>query len=280
MGSKTDQEIAATRQELAGISNNIVELEDRRAASLRSGDFPDVERLRGEIDRAQKRAADLAERLILLEADAAEEAKVRAEKERRKHIASIETTYLKPRLVAAEEFSKHFAAAVECYRTLAKLSSEALTASGLSLPPAETAAMLNVLAIKLVTSHEMFRMGAVVVVTGRPFDGQSIPSLPSPQAPDLRFVNQPERIAPLVDTIAVANRYTLEAMRGDRNIRSGQVVPFAQTARTANQEKLAQLIKQQNALANAPTCDEAEYQAIVAEIARTHDLVEAEKGAA
>jgi hypothetical protein len=281
--SKTDQEITRTQAELAAISGSIVELEDRRAASLRAGDFAAVESVRTEIDRMQKRASDLAERLLLLERDAEAEAAVRAAKERKRHIADIDAKFLKPRLEAAREFSKHFAAAVESYRRLASLSNEALTASGLSLPPAETAAGLNGFWVKLVTSHEMYRMGAAAIETGKPFTGASVPSLPPAAVPDLSFIGQPEKIRPLVEIVISANEYALQAMSGDRNVRTGNIVSFAQqTARTANQEKLAQLTKQQNMLANAPSCDEVEYARVVSEIAQVRDLVEAEttKGAA
>jgi hypothetical protein len=128
----------------------------------------------------------------------------------REHISKL----LEQRLPVAEKIEKAITALVQAWRELIELSDKALTAYG--GPPPSGLALSNFELSQLLAA-ELFRLGSVPPITGRPVIGRQVPSLPTPRSPDFMLQGMPERITPLRVQIERANETARNHMEGKRN---------------------------------------------------------------
>ena len=124
-------------------------------------------------------------------------------------------TLLEQRLPVAEKIEKAITTLVQAWRELIEISDKALTAYPGGPPPSGMA--LSNFELSALVAAEMFRLGSVPPITGRPVIGRQIPSLPGPRSPDFMLVGMPERITPLHVGIEQANQTARNHMEGKRN---------------------------------------------------------------
>ena len=129
----------------------------------------------------------------------------------RAHVGKL----LDQRLPVAERIEKAITTLVQAWRELIEISDKALTAYPGGPPPSGMA--LSNFELSALVAAEMFRLGSVPPITGRPVIGRQIPSLPGPRSPDFMLVGMPERITPLHVGIEQANQTARNHMEGKRN---------------------------------------------------------------
>jgi hypothetical protein len=218
MNAAPEELAGAIRDQLAVARAQVAELvrqqsETAEASVISPTAVADYERATAALDAANAEIARLETALAAVELKSAEAARQRLLAEQaglRQRVAKI----LDQRLDAANRFTGNLESLVRDFRELVELSQKAHVAfprlNG-SEPP-EAIAIGDVLLVRLVAA-EMFRLGHVVPTSGRQDAGRSMPSLPGPKA-SFEFIEMPERIKPLADEIAEANRFAVATMEG------------------------------------------------------------------
>jgi len=172
----------------------------------------DYDRATAAVAAANAEVARLETALAAVELKAAEAARQRLLAEQaglRERVSKI----LDQRLDVAKRFTGNLELLVRDFRDLVNLSDKAYVAfPRMYGEPPDAVALGNVLLVQLVAA-EMFRQGHVAPITGQPTTGRPIPSLPGPKA-DYSFIELPERITPLADAIAEANKFAVATMEG------------------------------------------------------------------
>lgn len=120
---------------------------------------------------------------------------------------------LDQRTQAAKAFTLAIGEAVRSFREMVDLSDKAFMAWPSPQQPSG-AAFSNAELVALAAA-EMFKQGHVVPITGRPPTGRrEIPPLPAPKAPGLEFLELPERVKPLAESIEEANAFAKTLLEG------------------------------------------------------------------
>jgi hypothetical protein len=208
---------ADIREQLAAVQASVGDLERQQSeaaeASVTSpAAVADYDRACAALAAAQAEIVRLETALAAVEAKATEATRQRLIAEQAGLRARV-GKLLDQRLDAAKRFSGSLESLVRDFRELIDLSDKAYAAfPRLHGEPPEAVALGNTLIIRLVAA-EMFRQGHVAPVTGREEVRRSMPSLPGPHA-SFEFIELPERIKPLADEIAEANRFGIAVMEG------------------------------------------------------------------
>jgi hypothetical protein len=159
----------------------------------------------GEVERYELALAGIEKKA----AAELKESQLREQAALRQRVAVI----LDKRVSVAQAFEKALGEAVREFRALVELSDKAYCAwpapqhpGGVALGNDELCALV---------AAELYRLGAVPVVTGRPLTGKP-PSLPPPRCPDIMLAGVPERIMPLVQALEQANQAGRDYLEGRR----------------------------------------------------------------
>jgi hypothetical protein len=229
----------------------IGDLEARRRAALLANHLDEALKIADEVDKLRRLAGAHAEQVKLLAEEAAAEERARIAKAHAAHAARVGKE-LDKRVGAAKAFTDGIAMAVSAMHDLLKQSEAVFVAfpGGANAHVVGAAALGNRDLLQLL-SHEMFRQGHSPAMTGIAA-ARWAPSLPAPQPPSLQFLEQPERIQPLVAALDAANSFAKAVMAGavPRN------PPASPVAAAPPQE-------QSTAPAAAPAPDAAALEAIL-----------------
>jgi hypothetical protein len=268
-----------SRQLLSDTNSQVEKLRRQRANELRgAADNGELDKLDAEIQRLELLASRHAERIKLLEAEAAEAEAQRRVKEKEALIERIEKK-ANAREAAALEIAEGIAKADAGLRKLLETARDLQAGWGWQahdLP----AILVSPSAIVTAIQHELFRLGARPLLGGgmdRPGAGVNFPG---GKAPRLEIAGLPNSVPALVERMKEASASKI--MRSGKS--TADVVP-ADTPkpgepreRTSTEMELSQLLQKQSQLASdISPAGEAAYQNICAEIARVSALVEADK---
>jgi hypothetical protein len=220
----------------------------------------EIARLKLALVAAQERAR---------QADAERVAKARAA-----NIQRVEALLAKRDQVGAE-----LAAAVkivdEMFRSLLALGRDIAAAWPLG-PHDGSSCILTPGSITRALQHEIFRVGSRPRMLGGQDEPDALTHLPGGMSPTLEFINQPNKVVPLVDVLTLASQHFIEIMRTGKVTPNGTHTQIEQRPRTDAEIRLSDLLKEQAALASDPAGEER-YQANLTEIAKITAEIEAEK---
>jgi hypothetical protein len=274
MGKTAAKRLETTQAALEVANGQIAELESKRSVALLKDDYRSAEKLLAEIEQQRRFVRGYTDQLALLRAEAEREENDRRVKERATEIERIE-------VLAAErdEVGKELAAAVkildEAFRKLIALAREITDALPLgTYDPA--ACLLSPGSITRALQHELHRCSRPRLLGG--MDGpEAGVSLPGALSPSIELINAPDRVTPLVEVLAAASRHLSQSMRTGKAAVPTSGTQVQQRVLTAAETKLADLHRRQAELAERPDAD-AEYDAIVKEIAKITAEIEAARG--
>jgi hypothetical protein len=209
-----------------------------------------------------------------------------AERIAREQSALIER--IEKKAAERDKLGAELAAAVkimdEAFRKLITLGRDIAAAWPLGVHDG-SACVLTPGAITRALQHEIFRVGSRPHLLGGQDQPDALVHLPGGMSPTLEFINQPDKVTPLVETLAQASRYLSEIMRTGKATAPAATngAQVEQRQLTAAESKLASLHRRQSELASLPSPtaqQETEYTAVVAEVAKIATAIEAEKAGA
>jgi len=235
----------------------------KEIANYRRAD-EDVKLAQGEITRLGMALRSAEERARAADAE-------RVAKDRAAQIDRIEE-----KLAARDQVGAELAAAVkiadEAFHKLITIGRD--IAAELPSPVDPATCLLSVSAIVRATQHELFRVGRKPRLYGGQ-DEIGVADFPGGAAPSITVLNEPGKVPALTEELAAASGYLLRALRSGGAI----VTPATSRPLSAAESQLADLHRRQAELAESPDAD-AEYAAIVNEIAALSAEIEAEKAGA
>jgi hypothetical protein len=281
---KAETRLADARAALADTSRQIGELKAQRNAALLADDDPTAAKLYAELETLRGLARGHADKVALLEAEAAREeadavikrrADLTVRFEKKLAQADAEAVELKDLIAQAEKkFRKIITLRTDARAAWPIADSHANAAAG----TAEGAALSGGAVAKLL-QYEFYRVGARPFLGGRPGEIAE-QNFPGAVCPRNEWRGMPEKITPFADALRAASKFAVDMMRGKLDplaalppAANGQTIHTDEAAspgpvRSEQQERLATLLKEQARLAeDSSPQGEAAYQQVVAEIA-------------
>jgi hypothetical protein len=281
---KAETRLADARAALADASRRIGVLEAQRNAALLADDDPTAAKLYAELETLRGLARGHADKVALLEAEAAREeadavikrrADLTVRFEKKLAQADAEAVELKDLIAQAEKkFRKIITLRTDARAAWPIADSHANAAAG----TAEGAALSGGAVAKLL-QYEFYRVGARPFLGGRPGEIAE-QNFPGAVCPRNEWRGMPEKITPFADALRAASKFAVDMMRGKLDplaalppAANGQTIHTDEAAspgpvRSEQQERLATLLKEQARLAeDSSPQGEAAYQQVVAEIA-------------
>jgi hypothetical protein len=205
-------QLAAARAGLGDLLRQQSEAAEKSVTSPAPAAVHDYDQAVAAVAAANAEVVRLETALAAVEARAASAVRQRQLAEQaglRERVARI----LDQRLDVAKRFTGSLESLVRDFRELVDLSQRAYAAfPRVYGEPPEAVALGNTLIVRLVAA-EMFRQGHVAPVWETVNGQRLMPSLPGPNA-GFEFIEMPERIKPLADEIAEANRFAIATMEG------------------------------------------------------------------
>jgi hypothetical protein len=277
---KAETRLADARAALSNTSRQIGELEAQRNAALLADDDPTAAKLYAELETLRGLARGHADKVALLEQEAAREEADAVLQRRKAHVARF-TKKLSDADQVADELQGCIEQADKLFRKLITLREDARVAwwgsnshaNALAVSP--DGAALSGLAVKALLMHEIYRVGARPFVGGTPGELKQ-PDLPGGQCPDHRLLGQPHLVEPFGARMRKASQAVIDVMKGKiPGAESGTPIDVPDTpppppALSANgdQPTLAALLKQQEILSGDFSEEgERKYAEIVKRIA-------------
>jgi hypothetical protein len=265
---------------LQAIQRSIAEVNTRRDQALLDGaPAAAIHKIDDELATQQHAERTETDRILVLEKEVERQRIERQAQEKNSLIERIEKRAAE-RTAAVGRLQEHIAGAVaETFKAI-DLSRQMDAAWPFS-PGDRVAVMLNPSTIMAAISHELYRIGSRPRrYGGVDTDPNAGLNWPGAKSPKLEFMNIPEAIPPIVDVVRDAANYAYSVMRGKAiappaTMIAGSAEANAPAPKTAAQERLNQLLQQQIKLSMNPAA-EAEYLAVVAEIATVSAEVDAQ----
>ena len=268
----------------ADANRQIGVLEAQRNAALLADDDATAAKLYAELETLRGLARGHADKVALLEAEAAREEADAVVKRRADLIVRFEKK-LAQADAEAEELQNLLAEAEKKFRRIITLRTDARAAwpigdshTNATAGTAEGAALSGA-AVKRLLSWHLYRIGARPFLGGRPGEIKE-EDFPGAACPRNEVRGRPLDITPFADALRAASKFAVDMMKGKLDplaalppAANGQTfhadeTPSPGPVRSDQQECLAALLKKQAALAEDMTpAGEAAYQQVVAEIA-------------
>jgi chromosome segregation ATPase len=196
------------REALAETNRQLAELGERREAALLSDDDGEIEPIDRELDHLERVARTQADRVRLLERQAANEDAARQSKRRQEHIARIEQQLAEADKIAGEvqRAAGQYAAS---FRRLVDLRREIAAAWNWSTNEIDLAALSAAAVVRLLAA-ELYRVAAAPVVAG---DVVGRCDLPGAACPDVTLALEPDKITPFAVAIRDASAHAISIMK-------------------------------------------------------------------
>jgi hypothetical protein len=282
-----DAILSEARQELININARLSDGAARRDKLLLFfGDEKALDAIEVELANLRKAHERQADRIKLLEQEAAREEAEAVAKKRADLVARFEKK-LQMADAAADELQVTLAKAEQLFRTIIKHREDARAAWPLGdshtnaiVGTAEGCALSGA-AVKRLLSFHLYKIGARPFLGGRP--GEIVEeTFPGAVCPRNEWRGIPEKITSFADALRAASKYAVDMMRGKLDPLAAlptadteQPEPIAPSGngrtpgpvRTPDQERLAQLLREQARLSEDITpAGEAAYQEVVKQI--------------
>jgi hypothetical protein len=283
--AKISAKLEAARSTLADINAKAAEATAKRKARLIAGDpAAAIGKLDTEIAELQHAAQTEADRIRLLESEAARE-EAEAAAKRRAALTDRFAGKLAEADTLAEQLQTDIAKVEKTFRAIIALREEARAAwpAGDSHTAAiagtpEGCAMSGP-AVATLLKYELYRIGA------RPYAGgqqgaRTEVGFPGSTSPRLDWLMTPEKITPFATALRNASRVAVEMMRGRLDPLKA-IAAVAPAPGSAAEQKLGRLLSEQARLSTDISEEgEARYRAVVAQIAEVQgELAAAQTGA-
>ena len=288
MAKKAETRLADARAALADATRQIGVLEAQRNAALLADDDPTAAKLYAELETLRGLARGHADKVALLEQEAAREEAAAVIKRRADLIVRFEKK-LAQADAEAEELQNLLAAAEKKFRRIVELGTDARAAWPIGDSHANAVAgtaegaALSGAAVKRLLSWHLYRIGAKPFLGGRPGEIKE-EDFPGAACPRNEVRGRPLDITPFADALRAASKFAVDMMRGKldpltalppasdvqhaEHSPSGNGGETPGPVRSDQQERLTELLKEQARLAEDMTpAGEAAYQAVVAQIA-------------
>jgi hypothetical protein len=280
---KAETRLADARAALADTSRQIGELEAKRNAALLADDDPTAAKLYVDLETLRALARGHADKVTLLEAEAAREEADAVVKRRADLIVRFEKKLAEADR-EADELQNLLAAAEKRFRRIIELRTDARAAwpigdshTNATAGTAEGAALSGA-AVKRLLSWHLYRIGAKPFLGGRPGEIKE-EDFPGAACPRNEVRGRPLDITPFADALRAASKFAVDMMKGkldplaalppaNADIPHTDETPSPGPVRSDQQERLAELLKEQARLAEDMTpAGEAAYQQVVKQIA-------------
>jgi hypothetical protein len=275
--------IESAQQQLVDANRQIAELtEERNRALLKDDGTAAAMDLGIKIANIKNAARAHEDRIQLLRTQAAEEAAARAKAEREAAIERVEKL-LAQRDAAAAELAAAVKQSDAAFRKMLDTGQAVIAAWPWASQDID-ATLLSPRAVTVITTHEIYKTGA----RPRRFGGMDKPGdgldFPGGRCPSVQLTNLQQEIKSVTTVCAEASALASSIMRTGRS--TSHVDPVAvfingqgePRQRTAAEQRLASLLKQQMELAEDVTpAGEKAYALIVSEIVKAQAEVTAEK---
>jgi hypothetical protein len=281
------KKLEVARATLAEIQQKIAELQGKRRVRLVAGDPAAViGKLDDELAALRKAAQVETDRIALLEEEA-RKAEVEAVVRRRAGLINRFEKKLQAADAVAVELEASIAKTTELFHKVIAMREEArvaLPASNSHIDASAGAmegAAMSGAAVRGLLCHEFYRVSARPLKGGIPGE-RTVPSLPGSVCPRIEWQLQPEKIQPLATALRQASQFAVSLMKNEvdpQALLQTEAPAPAPSQPTTAESKLSQLLKLQMQLAADPS-REAEYMAVVDQIAKASSEAEAAKGAA
>jgi hypothetical protein len=281
---KASTRLEAARTALADTSRQIADLEAQRNAALLADDDPTAAKLYAELETLRGLARGHADKVALLEAEAAREEAEAVVKRRADLIVRFEKKLAQADAEAAE-LQELIVQAEKKFRKIITLRTDARAAWPIGDSHANAAAgtaegaALSGAAVARLLQFEFYRIGARPFLGGRPGEIKE-QDFPGAVCPRNELRGRPGDILPFADALRQASAFAVSMMHGRldplaalppaANGQSAQTdeTPSPGPVRSEQQERLAELLRKQAALAEDMTPGgEAAYREVVKQIA-------------
>ena len=269
--------LSEARQELIETNAKLSDTGRRRDQLLLAGDERGLDAIEVELASLQKAAVRQADRIRLLEEQARQEEAAAVVKRRGDLVVRFEKKLAESDR-EADELQNLLAQAEKKFRRIIELRSDARAAWPIGDSHANAVAgtaegaALSGAAVKRLLSWHLYRIGARPFLGGRP--GEIVEeSFPGAVCPRNEVRGRPLDITPFADALRAASKFAVDMMKGKldplaalpptqwTNCHTDET-PSPGPVRSDQQERLAELLKKQAALAEDITpAGEAAYQA-------------------
>jgi hypothetical protein len=267
--------LASTQAALQEATRKLTDLNEQRNAALLRDDNAAAIAFGVEAANVKLSIAAHADKIELLKALVAKDEQERRTKERADLIERV-GKMLDERMATVAKIESAIGNLVRGWRQLIEQSDRAYSAYP-NGPPPTGFALTNGELIQLLGA-ELFRQGATTPVTGRPQLERLPPTLPGPKCPDYMMLNQPEKITPLHTAIEQANAHARNVMESKAGVSSDASEPAINGGpRSAAEETLGKLLRQQAAIAEDPSTPDENYRRLIDQIAQAQAAVSAEQ---
>ena len=215
---KAETRLADARAALSDTSRKIGELEAKRNAALLADDDPTAAKLYGELETLRGLARGHADKVALLEAEAARDEADAVVKRRADLIVRFEKKLAEADR-EADELQNLLAQAEKKFRRIIELRTDARAAWPIGDSHANAVAgtaegaALSGAAVKRLLSWHLYRIGARPFLGGRPGEIKE-EDFPGAACPRNEVRGRPLDITPFADALRAASKFAVDMMKG------------------------------------------------------------------